>query len=230
MPMQVTCECGNVVSIHELWPDATLKCIQCGRVIPMPERPISTAVVAVAVQPAADEGGVEPRELRSTFVTVVAWVFIVLSGFGTFMTCAQNVFLWAMFSNAEFRADVAGSGAGWILTFMPLWFGFAFCMNVATLVSSIGLLQRREWGRKLFMGILGFGAAWCIIGVIGHLGFSVTMLIGNADAPPDVIVMMGFMTIISAVFASAIAVLLIWVLRRLMREEIRSEFRSRGKT
>ena len=40
----------------------------------------------------------EPQK-RSTFVTVIAWIFIVLTGFGTFITALQNVMVRIMFDD-----------------------------------------------------------------------------------------------------------------------------------
>ena len=38
---------------------------------------------------------------RSTFVTVVAWVFIVLSGFGTLISLLQNLMIQTVFTSPE---------------------------------------------------------------------------------------------------------------------------------
>jgi hypothetical protein len=41
------------------------------------------------------------RANRSTFVTVVAWIFIVLAGFTTFIAILQNIMISLMFSGGH---------------------------------------------------------------------------------------------------------------------------------
>jgi hypothetical protein len=230
MPYRVTCECGNEVTINEQLFGRGAKCIQCGRdigpgqsveYVPAPtEAAPFTAAAAAAAAPA--NGGPRP----SVFVTVVAWVFIVLTGFGSLLTCAQNAIIVPLALSGEFQQEAIQSGEEWVTWLVPGWFLFAFVMNATTLVASIGVLRRWNWARRLFIGILGFGIAWCLVGAALQ---SAIFLFGLPvfSGPPPPREMLPVTIVISGMtwlFSSSIVALFVWIIRRLVSDDIRLEF------
>jgi len=171
---------------------------------------------------------------RSTFVTILAWIFIVISALSTciaLMQAAMFIFLIPhdAFSSPQAQAQMRQGPP--ILSFMvrhaiiifPLFWSGA----VAMLVSAIGLLRRWNWARWLFIALLAFGILWNLGSVIvQHL------LIGSAPLPvaPDnaalqgMRVMMIVIQVVSAIMAVAISVLFGWIIRRLLSAPIAAEF------
>lgn len=93
-----------------------------------------------------------PRpDMPSTFVTVVAWVFIVFSALGVLMTTAQNVMLSLM------PAFTESADAGFLERHVRILFVIPWALSASMLVASAGLLKRREWARKIFIGLLSLG-------------------------------------------------------------------------
>jgi hypothetical protein len=91
---------------------------------------------------------------RSRFVTFIAWLFIALSAFA----CA-----WAVIQNAtqsSWAAEFAGDRAslpwlsGLLVHYLPWVLSCAAALSLATLACAVGLLQRVEWARRVFIGLL----------------------------------------------------------------------------
>lgn len=115
----------------------------------------------------------EPQK-RSTFVTVIAWIFIVLTGFGTFITALQNVMVRIMFDDeikGQMKAAQTESGMEMPSFFTTMFDNFEliflafFIFNLIALICSIGLLKRKNWARIIIICIMGVGIAWNIGGI-----------------------------------------------------------------
>src|SRR5713226_3604903 len=114
-----------------------------------------------------------PSPVKSTFVTVVAWVFIVLSGFATFISLMQNLMVRFMPQQAfnEATADttfarIMPSGPRFMFAHLRLLVLLVLVLCVLMLLSSIGLLRRRNWARLVFIGLLGAGILYNIAGLL----------------------------------------------------------------
>lgn len=110
---------------------------------------------------------------KSTFVTVVAWIFIIISGGMTLMSALQNIMIQTMmpddmFNQSEESAK-AMANAPWFAEFMfnhfQLIIFLSFVVMFVTFVASIGLLKRKNWGRYIIIGLLGLGIAWNVAGL-----------------------------------------------------------------
>lgn len=167
---------------------------------------------------------------RSTFVTVLAWVFIVITGFMTFISLLQNVMINTM---VPFENMPSPSGPG--VEKMPAAFEFIFgnihlvfltffVISAATLISAIGLLRRKNWARKVFIGILGLGIVWNIGGIIFQQMVFSSMPPLPSDAPDGFNQMATIMFVFSAVMAAGISLLFAWLIKRLLSASIRAEF------
>jgi hypothetical protein len=91
-----------------------------------------------------------------------------------------------------------------------------------TLAASIGLLLRQAWARVVFIGVLGLGIAWNVLGAV--LQF---VLMPTLPAPPagDMGAMFVVMWVVTAVVAFGTAALFGWIIHRLCSSEIAAEFR-----
>ena len=182
---------------------------------------------------------------RSSFVTVVAWVFIVLSGFAAFIGALQNLMIRSVpFDQVDsvLRDSTAASQipepAQFMFSNIRLLFLATFLMSFLTLVTSIGLLQRRNWARLVFMGLLILG----IVYAIGSL-FVQESFISSFDssfatgAPQDSVLrahaddfrsMLRIIRVFMTVFALGIAGLFAWIVARLGSARIRAEFTAQA--
>lgn len=174
---------------------------------------------------------------RSTFVTVLAWIFIVLGGFATLIGAMQNVMIFLLFPQAEMNqalnADPAAQQLPAIARFMFsnfefLFLGF-FLVALLTFISAIGLLKRRNWARRVFIGILCMGIAWNVGGYILQQSMMTTFN-PPAEAPPDFAAnfetMFAVMRVITGIVALAFTALFTWLIWRLMSPRIKAEFHA----
>lgn len=173
---------------------------------------------------------------RSEFVTVVAWIFIGLSGLATLMSVVQSFMVGMMMSlgsmqdamnEAQSRGDVPPM-AVFMLGHFRQMIGAFFLLSLITLVASIGLLKRWNWARLLFVGLMALG----ILANLASLFLQRLMLGGMpmlpADMPADFRArfesMMASMQIVGVIFALGFCVLYGWIIVRLMSANVRREF------
>ena len=172
---------------------------------------------------------------RSTFVSVVAWIFIALSGFATLISMLQNIMVWTMFTRPEMAEAMlapppgAPPFAAFLLAHFQ-WFFLAFLLVCATtLVSSIGLLKRMNRARMVFVGLMLLGIVWNMGGLVVQFGMFDEMRRQFADVPKaagasDMRAFMMAIEVVSVLFAIGFSVLFGWIAIRLLSREIRAEF------
>lgn len=173
---------------------------------------------------------------RSTFVTVLAWIFIVLTSFSTLISIMQNIMIQTMLPTTEIdKAITASHQANDIPFFVSFmlsnfqWLFFVFfVISAATLASSVGLLKRQNWARLLFVGIMGLGIAWNIFGFVMQLIMLSSMSSIPSNAPAEFQSQFKTMSIVMAVFGAIMAtgftVLFGWIIKRLLSPSIALEF------
>lgn len=173
---------------------------------------------------------------RSQFVTGLAWAFIALSGFTTFIAAMQNLIVHLMF-RGEMREAMrnapvpAGFGAAAFLAQHIEWFFLGFLLvSALTLAVSIGLLRRHEWARRTFIGLMGFGIAWQLFGLAMQFVMMPSFQASLADAPAGFADGFRTMTlmirVVSGVMALGVCALLGWIIKRLLAADVRAEFGS----
>jgi hypothetical protein len=174
-----------------------------------------------------------PPLARSNFVTVLAWVSIVLAGLVTVITLKpiiyasmKGIYLWTALARPlpdaalVFLPPVAG--------FIPGRFSHVLVSSGLTLAAAIGLLKRRNWARLLFISLLVLGIIWSIAKVVPQFVILAFWLhpfdYGSPATPVGVdsimVMMMGF----SAVMAIGFAILFGWIIKRLISPDFRREF------
>lgn len=171
---------------------------------------------------------------RSQFVTIVAWIFIVLGGFATFISLLQNVLINTVFPIDQMQDQIAQSPSPMPPMFHLMFdnirlFFFAFLVvTLTTFVAAIGLLRRRNWARLLFIAILGLGIVWNLVGIVLQQMMVSQMLSFQPPAPPDFEAQMqGMMLatrVFSAIFAIGFSVLFGWMIKRLVAPGVVAEF------
>jgi hypothetical protein len=171
---------------------------------------------------------------RSTFVTVLAWLVILMAGFTTFIGLVQNIMISTMMPMDQMPLP-SGQAAEQIPGFMRFmlanvrWFFLAFLIvSAVALASAIGLLRRKEWARLVFIALLALGIAWNVAGIfIQHSVLGSTAVV-PPNAPPEFREQFertaSMMLIVSVVFALAFSALFGWLIKRLSSAPIRAEF------
>lgn len=174
---------------------------------------------------------------RSSFVTVVAWISIVLSAFSTLVSVFQNIMLFTLFRTpgaARAMEAPLPPGTPAFLAFMDRHVALVFLgflvLCVAVLLVSIGLLRRRNWARLCFIGLMVLGAASNLAGLVVQFGmvssmraeFAAAGTQGGLDMGPFLIGML----VVGTIFAVGFSVLYAWIAKRLMSPAIAAEFRG----
>jgi hypothetical protein len=162
-------------------------------------------------------------ERQSVFVTVVAWIFIVLSGFAVFVSIGQNIMIWTH-PGFSVPATTSGSGAGFEAfldkNFRLLFLGF-LGVTIVMLVSSVGLLKRKNWARVSVVALLALWVLWNIATLVMIYLFGMQDGQLAAGQPHNV-----FIQLFMLVFLVAVSALLIWIIRKLVSPTIVEEFTS----
>lgn len=177
---------------------------------------------------------------RSSFVTVVAWIFIVLSGFATLIGALQNLMIRSMPLD-QLRSALQDSAAAQLpaparvmFSHFQLFFLATFLLSLLMLISSVGLLRRRNWARLVFMGLLILGIIYMLAGLLVQQSFmsSLTGVSGGA-APQDSVFrataqqlqsMIRAMRVFMIAFSLGFAGIFGWIAARLASAKIRAEF------
>ena len=170
---------------------------------------------------------------RSVFVTVTAWVFIVLGVLASVSALVQNATASSLPSQVALTATPLPHPllTGWLLAYLPWVVGAGLGVSVATLAAAIGLLLRLEWARRTFIVLMGVA-----IGInLGGLWLQQELLLSLVDAtlqqasmPPVLAgVFGGFVAAtrsMAVLVTLAGCVMLGWIAWRLTLPPIRQEF------
>jgi hypothetical protein len=144
---------------------------------------------------------------RSKFVSVVSWVFIVISGLGTLVAVLQNVIIESLGAQMGlvFQAGLAPNSS-WltllVVSHLKIYFAILLALAVLALVSSIGLLKRKNWARFVFVGLMVFGIIW-----------NLPSLFSSLAAPRA-----------SLLFELGLILILGWIAQRLLSSAVATEF------
>ncbi|MEK6243729.1 MAG: hypothetical protein AABM33_04430 [Pseudomonadota bacterium] len=175
---------------------------------------------------------------RSSFITGLAWMSIAVAGFATLISLLQYIMVSLMFPVEEIRAALRESEktqpmpalVGLMVENLRLLFGLILAMSVVTLVSSIGLLKRRNWARLIFIGMMALAAVGHLAGAAAPFFMFSSFSPVPDNAPADlrenaelvVKIVMGFTAVLSIVLAALFG----WLVKRLLSDDIRREFRA----
>ena len=179
-----------------------------------------------------------PPPIRSSFVTALGWIFVCLAGFATLIGLLQNLMLQLVFLPAT-QQQMATQPIppnmplpmGWVFGHMIWFFRVFLLLSITTLIAAIGLLLRRNWGRLLFIGLMGFAIAYQLLGLIFQwwlMGSMQQMMQLPSNAPAHFADgMHGFMLamqIFGTLMAIGFSVLFGWISKRLCSPAVQREF------
>ena len=166
---------------------------------------------------------------RSTFINVLAWLFILGAGFSTLISLLQNVMLHRMFPAGRVTeavnssTDQIPSDIAFLFNHIELLFFIFLLLSITSFISAIALLKRKNWARIAFIIFMALGILWNVIGV--SLQFSMSNMI-PAGAPTEMESVMTHMKIASLVMALAFSALFAWIIKKLLSTPIKAEFIS----
>ncbi len=172
----------------------------------------------------------------SDFVTVLAWIFIALTGFATFISLLQNIMIsfflpldkipQAM-QSPEAQQQIPSVFRFLFMNIQLFLLGF-LVVSATTLAASIGLLRRKNWARFVFIGLMALGVLWNLAGlVMQQLMFNHFPQVSPAADPAfaqNFSRMMTIMKYATAVLAFGLSALFVWIIRKLVSPSIRAEF------
>jgi len=171
---------------------------------------------------------------RSNFVTVVAWIFIALTGFATAISILQNVMLNTVFPIDQMTMAAAGDRenvpAALLFMFEHIrWLFLSFLIaSSAALTASIGLLRRKNWGRVAFIAIMTIGILWNVSSLVIQQFIFSSMPSAASEASGDFNqnfeMFTKIITVFSAIWAIGFSILFGWIIKRLLSQGIKIEF------
>lgn len=172
---------------------------------------------------------------KSTFVSILAWVFIVLSAGATAVSVLQSLMLYLLFPRAEMKAALASGlqaqsipwGARVMVSHFEVFIWGFLVVSVVMLVTAIGLLRRWNWARRIFILLMALGIVWNFVGL-----FLQYWLFADVPVPMDnpgefssaMQAMMLAMRIFTALVAVVMSGVMGWVMWKLTRPAIATEF------
>ena len=179
---------------------------------------------------------------RSTFVTVVAWIFLMLSGFGLFISLLQNLMIHLLFPPEAFEEFARmpappgmPAGTGWIFGNLKAFFALMVLPVLAIFAASLGLLKRWEWGRKLFIAMMALSIGMNLVMLVFQ-GFMMVGLHGQFEAlaqaapagqaPPDIGAFLIGISVFALIYSLGISAVQAWIIKRLMSAPVVAEFRA----
>jgi hypothetical protein len=170
---------------------------------------------------------------KSLFVTVTAWVFIVLAALASVSALLQNAAMASFLPGLTVVGNVQPLPllTGLLMGYLPWVVGAGLAVSLATLACAIGLLVRLEWARRIFIALLVLAIAANVAGLWLQqevLQSLVSNTLARSPLPPLVADVFGGFVTAARVMAVLVTVgaclLMVWIIRRLMSPAVRQEF------
>ncbi len=173
----------------------------------------------------------QPISQRSGFVTITAWIFIIIGSLTTIASLIQGLMYVRMLS-MPIMHQAMHEGAKQMPFLLQLIFenfrlylALIFSLSFSTLLSAIGLLKRNNLARKLLIAVLAFAALALLVAFVTQLSIRpATDNIPSAQIPAEaktmIRAMKGFMFIITF----SVSCLVGWLIAHLTAPEITQEF------
>jgi len=167
---------------------------------------------------------------RSLFVTVTAWVFILLGVFASACALLQHASLASLLPGLH-----GGAPLPWLssllVAYLPWVLLAGLAVSLATLACAVGLLLRLEWARRVFIGVLVLAIAANLVGLwLQHelVQSLLSATLSRATLTPQAADMLeGFVTAtrsMAVAMTLVVCALMAWIIRRLMSPSVRQEF------
>ncbi len=166
---------------------------------------------------------------RSLFVTLTAWVFIVVAALASASALVQNAQMSAVVE--PWRGAPLPLVTGLLIAYLPWVVGVAGVVSVALLVCAVGLLMRLEWARRTAIVLLALAIVANLAGMwlqheVVRALVEATLL--KSPLPPQALGVFGGVATAAQVMAMlmtlAACALLYWLIQRLRSDVVRQEF------
>jgi hypothetical protein len=173
---------------------------------------------------------------RSTFVTVVGWIFTILSGFMTIGMVVENLLVHLLFGSPEFMRAMQNQNrspdappvdevvVGHAGMFMQVILLVVLLFAVFFLVSSIGLIRRWNWARWCFIVFMALGIVQQLGGLIV---MAITFFVARTHAPvdaPDMSALFAIFGTVMGIFFLVMIGLFGWIIKKLVSAPIAAGF------
>ena len=176
---------------------------------------------------------------KSTFVTVVAWIFVVLSALSLLGSLA-SVLILTVTPAATLNATVNRLAQDTtVINLLPAPYRFmmhhVYLVAVlkliwwaAVLIASVGVLRRREWGRRAFVVVLGVQILQMIVGFLmgQSIGMSLARQLASRSPSGRVPPGMGTGLALGGLLGVAVIAILVWLFLSFRSARVREEFAS----
>lgn len=157
-------------------------------------------------------------EQRSTFVTVLGWIFVVLSGL-SLLAALLCMFMPVGKPLADMLSQAGVSADDTVYVIVHGIFFVMAAISVWVLISSIGLVMRKNWARISLMLMLLFGLGWNLFYVF--TGVIRALISHGMPAHQDSLSgVFGVMAVIGVVSIALFG----WILHKLNGERVKKEF------
>ena len=170
---------------------------------------------------------------RSLFVSVIAWLFILLAALACAAGVVQQATLasWSPAMQASMQAVPLPAVSGLLMAYLPWVNGAGLLVSVAMLVAAMGLLLRLEWARRTFIGLLILAIVANLAGLWLQQEFVQSLVdatLSRVVMPAAALDMLGgFATaarVMGGLVTLAVCLGLAWMVQRLRSPMVRQEF------
>ena len=168
---------------------------------------------------------------RSLFVTVTAWVAILLSALVSVSALVQNALVASVVPLPAANLPALPLLTNLLLGYLPWVVGTGLLMSLAMLASAVGLLLRLDWARRVFIGVLLVAIVANLLGLwLQHevVQSVVSSTLSGAPLPPQAAgVFGGFVTaarVMAVLVTLGTCAVFWWVIHRLRSASVRQEF------
>jgi len=170
---------------------------------------------------------------RSLFVTMTAWVFIVLAALASASALVQNAAVASLMPGFVLAGEKHALPllTGLLIGYLPWVVGTGLVISFATLASAVGLLLRLDWARRTFIGLLAVAIVANLLGLWLQQEVVQSVVhntLSRTTIPEQVLGVFGGFVTAARVMAVTMTLLacaaLAWIIRRLMSDAVRQEF------
>jgi hypothetical protein len=166
---------------------------------------------------------------RSIFVTLTAWVFIVIALVASASALVRSAEVAALIQ--PWRGASLPVVTGLLVNYLPWMMGAALTVSLAMLACAVGLLMRLEWARRTAIGLVALVIVANLMGLwLQHelVQALVQTTLRGASLPSQVMGLFGGFATAAQLMAMLVTLvgcgLLVWLIRRLMSDAVRQEF------
>jgi len=176
----------------------------------------------------AQRQGVTPAN-RSAFVNIVAWFGIATGACATPIALIQTFMMGTLAPRLQAALEsqeLAQLPAPLLLVFanFELLFQVFLVGSLATLVFSIGLLKRKNWGRLGVIALVGVAIAQQFVLFWIQLSMGSTVEAPGGEALPELHAAMLLMQVVGGVLTVVQVGVCAWLIWKLQTPQVRAEF------